>query len=238
MWRSRADVQLGALSESLRTYHTLGTPRLSFPGSSAPTTSTFAPNGTGTTDVNRNPGLTATPPKDRPAKENNISPPHIAVANLRGKPLAPSPLQHFRGRSTSTLGRSAFSRSMTTLEETDTDRPDDGEEDAWGQSNDPYGRRSSLGATGDGVNGKGKSPDVKRNSNLSPLSLSEEARRFGGWSFGQTARNEDKAGQGDEQSWVEHRRRKSLEPAKDRLQHDDRHWVESPLEMVDRSRPW
>lgn len=120
---------------------------------------------------------------------------------------------------------------MTTLEESDTGQ----EEGSFWEPATSTERRIS-GGTAETERQRGT--EVKRNTNLSPLSLTESSARFGGWSFTETAQNGEKSGQGDEQSWVEYPRRKSVEPVRDRLQHEERHWVDSPLEMVDRSRPW
>jgi hypothetical protein len=124
---------------------------------------------------------------------------------------------------------------MTTLEETDMDRP---EEEEGSYSDRPEVRKVSGGTVSSTQLAKGKS-SVMRHATLSPASLRGDAGRagFSAWTFGQATKGE-KDQQLNEQVWDEFPRRKSLEPTTARPLHDGRNWVESPMEMADRSRPW
>ena len=183
--------------------------------------------------------------------------------------MPPSPLQQIR--SNFSVEPSAFSRSMTTLEETGRH----GIKEHAGQShpNHPYrsgrpgpyaGSSLSVGPergysyssasldhersrddTGDARDAKSKA--TTKDSNLSPLTLSEEpaaagqagpSRKWSAWTFGSDAEAKEKQQDRGEENWVEHAKMKSPELNRDPTRVAATRWVESPMEMVDRSRPW
>jgi len=184
------------------------------------------------------PGLRTTPKRLGRDGNKEISPPHIAVANLRGQPMPLSPMQQRRQRSNSNLGPSAFSRSMTTLEEPTADKIDHPI-----HPNHPYRGRGALFANSSVSILKERVPeeeditqvDPALFSPTSPVDDQSTARgRLASWAFGDDAKNTRERG---EESWVEHTRVTSPEPSR-RVRNTGTRWVDSPVELVDRSRPW
>lgn len=86
-----------------------------------------------------------------------------------------------------------------------------------------------------------------KDSNLSPLTLNGEpeaagqagtSRRGSAWTFESTTGVRDKQRDRGQENWVEHAKMKSPELNRDPARAAARRWVDSPVEMVDRSRPW
>ena len=197
-----------------------------------------------------------------------ISPPHIAVANLRGQPLPPSPLHQVRSHST--VGPSTFSQSMTTLGEPDRHERVDhsghphpnhpyslgrfghaqssfsvGTDRGYAYSSASLDRERSREEPRDGREANSKANT--KNSNLSPLTLDGElnpmgqagpSRRGSAWTFESTTGAKEKHRERGEENWVEHAKMKSPEMNRDPARAAAKRWIESPMEMVDRSRPW
>jgi hypothetical protein len=152
-------------------------------------------------------------------------------------------MQQMRQRSNSNLNPSSFSRSMTTLEETGTEKIDHPV-----HPNHPYrsGKGGNLFANSSVSVLRERVPEEDYElleagpdplfSPTSPMEDRDASRgRMGSWAYGADtrAREKDKG----EESWMEHTKFKSAESSRAPLRNAGR-WVDSPVELVDRSRPW
>jgi len=189
------------------------------------------------------PSASRTTPKRLHDNYKDISPPHIAVANLRGQPMPLSPMQQIRQRSNSNLGLSTFSRSMTKLEEPSAETADHPT-----HSDHPYRSNKSGLFNNSSVSvlrqyTPEEEPDARRGKPdplFSPTSPMEDQTTASGhlasWAFGDESKSKER--ERGEESWVEHSKMKSPETSRASVRNTGRRWVDSPVELVDRSRPW
>ena len=153
-------------------------------------------------------------------------------------------MQQIRQRSNSNLGASAFSRSLTTLEEPSAENVDHPV-----HPNHPYRMNkggnlfanSSVSLLRDRVQEEEIHPrDTGPDPLFSPTSPMEERDasrgRMASWAFGDDVRAKER--DKGEESWMEHTKLKSPEPSRAPLRNAGRRWVDSPVELLDRSRPW